>query len=55
MRLALLALKPAAPGLFAGAGLASLVAAGFVFCLLAGLIALGVALILVGYVLEANA
>lgn len=54
MRLALLSLKPMAPALFYGAGLLSLTAAGFVVSLLVGLIALGAAFVVVGYMVEVN-
>lgn len=54
MRLALRSLRPVAPYALYTGGLVSLVAAGFVFCLLAGLVCLGVALLAAGYMAEVN-
>ena len=48
------ALKPAAPGFLYVGGLAALVAAGFLFTVIAGFIALGVSLLAVGYMAEVN-
>lgn len=54
MRKVLASLKPAAPGVFYVGGLGSLVVAGFLFAVIAGFIALGVALLAVGYMAEVN-
>jgi hypothetical protein len=54
VRALLLSLKPVAPALFYVAGLVSLVVAGFVFAVLAGLVALGVSLLVIGYMVEVN-
>jgi hypothetical protein len=51
---ALAALKPAAPGLLYVLGLAALVVAGFLFTVIAGFIALGASLLVVGYMAEVN-
>lgn len=54
MKALLVALKPAAPGLLYVGGLAALVVAGFLFAVIAGFIALGVSLLVVGYMAEVN-
>lgn len=54
MRKAFTALKPAAPAVLYVGGLGSLVTAGFLFAVIAGFIALGVALLAVGYMAEVN-
>jgi hypothetical protein len=48
------ALKPAAPGALYVGGLSALVVAGFLFTVIAGFIALGVSLMVVGYMAEVN-
>jgi membrane protein DedA with SNARE-associated domain len=47
-------LKPAAPALLYVAGMVPLVIAGFLFAAIAGCVALGVALIVLGYMAEVN-
>lgn len=54
VRTLLTALKPAAPGLLYVGGLAALVVAGFLFTVIAGFVALGASLLVVGYMAEVN-
>lgn len=54
MRALLQALKPAAPGVLYVAGLAALVVAGFLTAIVLGFVALGGALLVVGYMAEVN-
>jgi hypothetical protein len=48
------ALKPAAPGALYVSGMSALVVAGFLFTVIAGCLALGVALLAIGYMAEVN-